>query len=332
MHSIVKKRILFVPIILAVLAWGISYGIAFAQSQSDDPASGLQISPTRTELTVEKGASEEVSITLKNVTGGNIIAKPEINDFEADNDTGTPRIITDSNKKSAFTIKDFVSQIPDVPMSAGESKIVKVPINIPQQQSPGGYFGVIRFIAEPVSNNNDNSGRQINLTASVGHIVLVNVPGDIKEQLQLVSFTAEKDNKPGSIFSSAPTGLALGLKNSGNSFSKPFGTVSIKDFRDKEVYKYEVNNTDPRGNILPGSTRVFHDKIENIGSSIGRYKASASVSYASGGEVLVSEIYFWVIPMWAWVIAAILLLLILAAIFYIYRKFRTHHKKYKSRK
>jgi hypothetical protein len=316
-----------VPILIALTF--AFYSFVFAQDQQD-PASGLQISPTRSELTVKRGSSDKVSISLKNVTGGSIIAKPEINDFESDNDTGTPRLITDSNQKSPFTIKDFISTIPDIPMKSGETKKIEVPINIPANQPPGGYFGVVRFIAEPVSNNTDNEGRQVNLTASLGHIVLISVPGDAKEQLQLISFTAEKDSKPGSVFSSAPDGIALGLKNSGNSFSKPFGTVTVRDFRGKEVHQYEVNNTDPRGNILPESTRVFHDKVENLSSAPGKYNAIASVSYGTGGDVLVSEITFWVIPTWLRILAAVVVLLIAIAIFYAYKRLRKQQRKYKS--
>ena len=331
MYNVVSfKKILSAGILIfAALALLISAGLSFAQNQQD-PASGLQISPTRTELTVNRGSSENVSITLKNVTGGNIIAKPEINDFESDNDTGTPRLLTDQSQKSAFTIKDFISKIPDTPMASGESKTFKIPLNVPADQPPGGYFGVIRFIAEPVSNRPDDGGRQINLTASVGHIVLVNVPGDVKEQLQLISLKAEKDNKPNTIFSSAPNSVALGLKNTGNSFSKPFGTVIVKDFKNKEIYKYEINNTDPRGNVLPGSTRVFHDKIQNVSSSLGKYKVSASVSYGAGGDVLVSETTFWVIPTWARVLALLLILILLGAIIYVYKRLRGQDKKYRS--
>ncbi|HEX5797313.1 MAG TPA: hypothetical protein VFX86_02895 [Candidatus Saccharimonadales bacterium] len=315
--------------LLAVLLVSFSRGIAQDQP---DPASGLQISPTRTELTVKKGSSENVSLSLKNVTGGTIIAKPEINDFISDNDTGTPRIITDENQKSPYTIKDFISGIPNIRMNSGETRKLKIPINVPADQPPGAYFGVIRFIAEPVSTNTDTDGRQINLTASLGHIVLVDVPGDVNEQLQLVSFSAEKDGKTGTVFSSSPDGIALGLKNTGNSFSKPFGTVTIKDFRGKEVHRYEINNTDPRGNILPDSTRVFHDNIKNLGSSPGRYSAIASVSYGTGGDVLVSETHFWVIPGWLRILAAVVVLLILLIIFFVYKKLRGQEEKYKSRR
>jgi hypothetical protein len=330
--SISTKRIFLGLVLLFSALLLASFKIGFAQDQGGS-ASGLQISPTRTELNIKRGSTQNVAITLKNVTGGEIIAKPEIDDFISDNDTGTPKIITDQSQKSPYTIKDFISTIPDIPMKSGESKKLNIPVNVPADQPPGAYFGVIRFIAQPASNGNDNNGgKQVTLTASLGHIVLVNVPGNVKEQLQLVSFEAEKGGKTGSIFSSAPDSLALGLKNTGNSFAKPFGTVTIKDFKGNKVYQYEVNNTDPRGNVLPDSTRIFHDAVKHIGSAPGRYSAVASVSYGTGGDVLVSEIHFWVIPNWLRLLALFVVILILIAIFFVYKRLRGQEEKYKSRR
>lgn len=307
-----------------------SYSLISAQDKPS--ASGLQIAPTRTELTLKAGSSDNITLTLKNVTGGGILAKPEIDDFVSDNDTGTPKLITDNSQRSPFSIKDFISQIPSVSMKSGESKTLKIPVNIPGGQPPGGYFGVIRFIAEPLDNQSSDSGRKINLTASLGHIVLINVPGNVKQQLQLVSFKAEKNGKTGTVFSASPDGMAIGLKNTGNSFEKPFGTVTIKNFKGKEILRYEINNTDPRGNVLPQSTRIFHDKIKDLGSSPGRYTAVASVSYGTGGDVLVSETHFWVIPTWLRIVIAVIILLIILAIFYSYRKLRKQDGKYRWRR
>lgn len=325
------KRVFLLTSLVGILFILASYSLISAQDKPS--ASGLQIAPTRTELTLKDGSNDNINLTLKNVTGGDILAKPEIDDFVSDNDTGTPKLITDDSQRSPFTIKDFISDIPSVTMKSGESKNLKIPVNIPANQPPGGYFGVIRFIAEPLDNQSSDTGRKINLTASLGHIVLINVPGNVKQQLQLISFKAEKDGKTGTIFSSSPDGMALGLKNTGSSFEKPFGTVSIKNYRGKEVIRYEINNTDPRGNVLPQSTRIFHDKINSLGSAPGRYSAVASVTYGGGGDVLVSEIHFWVIPNWLRIVIASIILAILLGIYYTYRKLKKQDgKKYSWRR
>ena len=321
----------FRAIVLSFALISVVTAISLAQPQND-PASGLQISPTRSELTVEAGKSGVVKMSIKNITGGNIIARAEINDFEADNDTGTPRLLTNISEPTSTSIQNFISDIDDdIELKSDETKDIKVDINIPKDQPAGGYFGVIRFKAFPVSQVNKDNGRAVSLTASVGHIVLVEVPGEINQKLTLLSLRAERDRKPGGIFANAPNGIGLEIKNVGNGFIKPFGNVIIKDISGNEVFRYEINNTQPRGNILPNSTRIFHDKIENIGSGPGRYTAMANVSYGTGGEVLIIKSTFWVIPLWLRVLVTIVLAILIATTVHVYRKLRENRHGYKKR-
>lgn len=306
--------------------------IGLAQEPAQDPASGLQISPTRSELTIDPGKTAEVELSIKNITGGNIVAKPEVNDFEADNNTGTPRIITDNNEPTANSIKGFLSDIGDIRLKSDETRNLKISVSVPKDQPAGGYFGVVRFKAFPVSNVQDNPDQAVSLTASVGHIVLVEVPGEITERITLLSLRPEKDGQPGGIFSSAPDKMGLEIRNEGNGFAKPFGTVTIEDLGGKEVYRYEINDTQPRGNILPNSIRVFSDEIKNISSSPGRYTATASISYGSGGEVLTIQSTFWVIPLWLRIVAAILLVALLYAIFRVYKRMRANKRGYNKKR
>jgi hypothetical protein len=83
-----------------------------------------------------------------------------------------------------------------------------------------------------------------------------------------------------------------------------------------------MNNTNPRGVVLPESTRVFTDPIENI-SKPGRYTIEANVSYGNGGEVYNVTSTFWYLPVWLLVVVgAIIVGLVLLSIF-LYRKYVT---------
>lgn len=305
--------------------------VVFAQSETpaNDPASGLQISPTRTELSVKDGNKGVISLTVTNVTGGKIILRPEVNDFMSDNETGTPVLVTDPNFKSAYSIKDFIPAIGDITLNTKESRKLTIPISVPSGQAPGSYFGVVRFKAYPVKKNEDQSQQQVSLTASAAHIVLLQVPGKVNEQLQGVSIKAENDGKTGSLFTSAPKSAALELKNTGNSFIKPFGKVTITDFKNKQVYTYEINNTDPKGNVLPDSTRIFHNEIKNINSTFGKYKITASVAYGNGGNVLVLQSTFWVIALWIRILIAVVILLLVISVVVIIRKMRGNNRRYR---
>lgn len=301
---------------------------ATTTAQDNGIGSGLSISPTRTDLVVNEGTASDLNISVKNVTGGKITAKAFINDFEPDGVTGEPRLITDSNVKSSSSIKDFIVGLQDIPLEINETKDVTMQLDVPVGASPGAYFGVIRYQAIPVDDQGieTGGGGQVALTASVGTIVLVEVPGNIKQQIEIKSIGAYLDDKKGSIFTKKPTRGGIEIENLGNGFARPFGKVLLSDMFGNEVFSYEMNNTNPRGVVLPDSTRVYTDPIEGI-SKPGRYTIRADVSYGNGGEVYSISSSFWYLP--SWFIGAILIV-VLAVVgvgFYLYRKYATKTTK-----
>lgn len=299
----------------AILLLTVSLGHVGAQQQS--PGSGLTLSPTRGEFIVEKGKTDTITISLKNKSGAPIIAKVEVDDFVADNKTGEPKIQISGTNTSAASIKKFLLNVEDVSLDTDETKKVVIPVLIPSDAVSGSYYGVIRYTAI-ASNTEKKQGSQVGLTASVGYIALITVPGNITEQIQAQNIAVSRNDVNGSLFIAPPTKANVSLKNIGNGFSKPFGRVSITK-GGKEVYSYEMNNSDPRSSILPGSSRTFTNDIKNV-SSFGRYTISTGVSYGSGGTILTLKSSFWVLPLWT-VILLVLLLIVVSSVGYaLYRR------------
>lgn len=318
--SSLRRLALYVGVLFYVATFSFaSLNHAVAQQGTGN---GLQITPTRTELQINPGEVKTISITVKNVTQADVIAQISLNDFESDGITGEPKIIVNPKERTTSSLEPFLKGLEDISLKAGESKVVTITLDAPADVSPGAYYGAIRFTAAPATGEEAIDDRQVTLTASVASLVLVEVAGDITEQIQVRSAKVErqvKDGfKSGSFFMNPPTHLAVEVKNNGNSFSKPFGRVTINKGK-KEVYAYEINAKDPRGNILPKSVRVFRDEIKNVGS-FGRYTANISVSHGNGGEILTQSVSFWYVP--AWVIAVVVLLLvsIVAAGYFVYKK------------
>ncbi len=280
-----------------------------AQSEEQAPGSGLQISPTRHELTVGQGNESSFKITLKNVSNGNVIAKAAVNDFESDNLTGEPKINPDTTNRSDRSIFPFLFDVTDVPLSKDETKEVTVGIDVPPDTSPGGYYGIVRYQAVPV----DGTDGQVLLSASLGTIVLLTVPGEQTESLRIDTIAVKRNGQAGGIFfGSGPRTAALQTKNTGTSFLQPFGKVSITKGK-KEVFSYEMNNTTPRGNVLPNSVRVFENGIEKV-SSFGKYTITANIGFGTNSEVVTVSKSFWVIPWWIVVVFMALVLLIVGAL------------------
>ncbi len=312
-----------------VFAFAVASTAVVAQQDQNKPGSGLRISPTRTELTLDKGKSSVINITLKNVSGGDITAKAEVNDFEADGELGEPKVLVNQgDKRTPTSVAPFLSGVKDLNLKKDEQKEISIPVSIPKDTSSGAYYGVIRYSAIPAGTTGAEAGK-VSLTASVASLVLIEVPGNITQQIQLSDIFVFQGDKQGTFFTKSPSQAGIRIKNTGNSFAKPFGRVVVTNsFTGKEVYSYEMNNTTPRNNVLPNTTRIFKDDLKNVNKP-GRYTITAGISHGNGGEVLTQKASFWYIPVWLMVVLAILLVIAVFGIFVLVKKIRKSSKKLK---
>lgn len=303
-------------------------GITFGQTTVFAQGSGLQVSPVRSDLNVGAGESDSFTVQLNNVTSGTVTAEPVVYDFEP-NEDGSPQIIAnDKNENKAVSIKTFLTGLEKTVLAPGEKKSVRYTVNIPKGQPAGAYYGIIVFNAltgNQENTTNSGSGGQVALSAGVGHIVLLQVPGEITEKMQLVSVTAgrkDKDGKvtTGSIFSNVPTQVQVNLKNTGNSILRPFGNVSVeKD--GKQVANIQLNNADTKASILPNSNRLFTEELKDL-KGFGRYIITVNAAYGNGGDILTQKLTVWVIPVWLGASIGVGVLALAAVVFLAVRKFR----------
>lgn len=294
-------------------------------------ASGLSISPLRQELTLKPGQADKIDITLKNITGGPINAKVAVRDFESDNVTGNPKVITDPNFKSPASIRNFLVGLGDVPLVVGEQRTFSIPVQTPNNATPGAYYGLIEYQAVPNDINNPAGNNKVALSAAVSQLVFITVPGNITERVQISDIHIYRDKagtKEGLFFTSIPQAVGIELHNLGNGFAKPFGHISLQNSEGKEIYSYELNGGITRGLVLPNSARIFKDPIKNI-TRPGRYTIVANVSYGSGSAILTGKKTFWYIPKWLIVTAIVILLILVAAAYLARRRYkRAAHRRY----
>ncbi len=303
------------------------FQLAVAQSQQETGGNGLQVSPTRTELSLEPGERRTFDIILKNITSGNLTAEVSINDFESDGVTGNPQIIVDDRDRTPTSIFNFIENLKSVKLKPGESKQLTLTAAIPEDAVPGAYYGVIRYAVIPEGQQLSESERQLALNASIGHLVLIEIAGEINQQMQIEDLAVGKSDdsgevKPGWFFLSSPDKSLLTINNLGNGFSRPFGNITIdRTFFGGGVYTSEVNNVDPKGIVLPQSTRVFTDDVSGINIP-GRYTATAAVAYGSGGEVITYKTSFWYLPVWFLLAVAAI---IIAIGLWLYRRYKKQY-------
>lgn len=303
--------------LVVLVAAAFSAGVAQAQS-TGGVANGFRVSPVRSELTIEKGKNSTFTMTVENPTAVATTAKAVVNDFVAsDDETGTPRLILDDTAQAPKnSFKSIVSSIPDQDLGPKEKKDIVITISIPEGASSGGYYGAVRFVP-----SQEAQGGNVGLTASVGTIVLVTVPGSLTEKLDLVQMSAAQGGKTKSFLTKGDIQIITRLKNDGDIHVQPFGRVEVKNMFGKTVNSFDLNNTDPRANILPGSTRKFENNVD-YKKWFGRYTINANIGYSQGsGNIVSAQSSFWYVPAWALYVLAALVVAVVIGVYFLARRF-----------
>ena len=300
------KTIVFAvtTVALALVAVLFTNSQAFAQTQTNT-ANTLKVSPVRTDIEIKPGESKTVEVTVSNLTDAPITVRPVENDFVAGDERGTPALILDENEYAPTrSLKRFMTPLANVTIPAGEAQTVNVVITVPKDAQAGGYFGAVRFA--PAS---PDGGGQVNLSASVASLILLTVPGDVVEKLNLTSFSIQQDGKTGSYFNT-PNNLQASVRfeNKGGLQAGPFGKVSVKK-GDSVVYEADFNNSNPRDTILPDSARRWDIPLDKI-EKFGHYTVNATFTYGAKNQTIEVTKSFWVIPT-TYIIAAIVGLVVL---------------------
>jgi hypothetical protein len=256
---------------------------------------GLRVSPVRTDLVLNPGQSHTQNITVTNVTSQAATLQAVINDFVGNPDeSGNPALLLNPNQyASNRSLKRYIAPVKDFTLNPGQSKTVPIVINIPRNAAGGGYFGAVRF---GPAGSNLGQDQTVSLAGSVGSLILVKVPGDIKEQLSIASFDVRRDDSPSSLFmDTKDLSATVRFKNDGNVQEAPFGKILLKNRSGKVIGTYEINNTNPPGNVLPDSIRKFTVPLKKVGS-FGQYKLEGNFGYGTNGQLLSASTTFYVIP------------------------------------
>lgn len=295
---------------IASVLGSVSPAAAAGPSTPGTGGNGLRISPVRNDITVAPGKKQVVNITITNVTTVPATLQTIVNDFVANpNETGNPAIILDPKAYApTHSLKRFVEPSGSFTLAPGQQKIIPVTLNIPANAAGGGYFGAVRFApASTLNGPNIN----VSLAGSVGSLILLKVPGNVKEQLTIASFDVRRDDHPSSFFTSSKNLMAtVRFQNQGNIQEEPFGKILLKNRSNKVLATYEINNTDPPGSVLPDSIRKFPIPVKGIGK-YGKYKLEGNFGYGASGQLISGSTTFYVIPT-SLVIAFIAFVLVLA--------------------
>lgn len=309
-----KKLASIVAMFISVMA--LSGSTVFAATGS---ANGFQVAPVVNEFSVSKGQSHTSDITVTNPTSAAVVAQAKIDDFVASaNENGTPRILTNGQVSDpSHNFIGLVKPIANFTIPANGSVQVPVTITVPYTANSGGYYGAVLFQAASTSGHGN-----VALTANVGSLFLITVPGNLIEKLEVVQLAAANNGKPSGIFWGGQPQVLLRLENTGDIQLQPFGTINIKNMAGKIIATQQFNSATPRSNILPSSIRRFVNNLPKR-TWFGHYTIQANIAYASGsGSILTASTGFWYFPIWFIIVAALVIILLAVLIYWLVGKYQ----------
>ena len=303
-----------------------------AADETASSSNGLKLSPVRTDVTIEPGQTKSVQITVTNVTNVQTSYAIQVNDFTASGDeSGQPQILLEDDQFApSHSLKRLIASAPGVTLQPGEDKVVSIPIAVPLNYKAGGYYGAIRFVPQ---DGNTEADKNVALSASVGSLVLVTVPGDITRNLQVASLYArhateqnQADSPRTVLFSNKNVEAVVRFENKGDVQEQPFGKITLKDWRGNVVTSYEINNQEPRGNVLPSSIRKFSVPAEKLGS-FGKYRLEGSFGYGEDGRLLTAATSIYVVPVWLVLTVVALIAALVGLIVGVPKAIRAYNKR-----
>lgn len=285
-----KRFISFTTLVLA------SLGLALLPSSSSvlaQSGQALEIGPPVISLSGNPGETVTTLISLRDVSPSPLIVTSELNDFVANGEDGTPRVLVDG-ETTPYSIKEWVRPIPVLNLQPREIVSQEVVIDIPSNAAPGGYYGIIRFTGTPP----ELEGTGVALNASLGSLIFLKVNGQANESLTIEDLTVTSGGVTNTIVEGIPITVSSRVKNTGNTFERPVGLITIKDLFGNVVATLPVNQE--QRTILSDSTRKFDQQLDNtvVGDRFlfGGYTAEIVIDYGSDGKQVKESLTFWVIP------------------------------------
>jgi hypothetical protein len=307
----VKKRMLRM---VATLIFGVFVILAggsqvFAITSTNNGVNTLKISPVRTDISVKPGETKTIVMKVTNLTKAPMVVRSIENDFVAGDERGTPALILDENTYApTHSLKRYMAPIANVTIPAGAIQSITLTIKVPANAQAGGYYGGVRFAPNPT-----DGSTSVNLNASAASLVLLTVPGDLVEQLNITDFNIQQQGNTVTGFIQSPDKLSLAVRfeNKGNVQAAPFGQVYVKQ-GNKVIYTSDFNQKNPHDMVLPDSARRWDVPLDKLGT-FGQYTIGATFTYGTSNKSIDVSKTIWIIPT-TYIIGAVVALIVLIAL------------------
>lgn len=286
----------FWKIFLALVMFAVFFVPKFslAQEQAKNALS-FTITPPLFQISVSPDDVWQSSLKIVNGNNYDITVYASTLDFDAGGEEGHARFIPilADKKSNPRSLANWITVSPQGFLIPREQS-VKIPftITVPHDAEPGGHYAAILIGTKPVGARSE--GTSISVSSFISSLLLVRVPGDIRESGDIREFTTTKE-----AYSTPEASFVMRFENKGNVHIQPQGDIKILNMWGKERGVIPINEATDFGNVLPGSTRKYEFSWKGEGSvwEAGRYTAIATLTFGSDAKQNVTRAtYFWFVP------------------------------------
>jgi len=275
------KNFFLLPIFLLISY--LSYGVQTAYAEA---SISLRVAPLHYDLAINPGEMTEVDAYIENISAETVNLETESSDFFVDDAGGYifsgEKEISNENLRP-YLAKDWLSvEQKDLTLAAGEGKVLKLKISVPQNAILGGHYGAVFFRtkcdlpADPAVVSTDKSS--VCVSGRVGVLFLIQVGGEAVKKESLKIIDLPKFSLKGK------TSFSVEIENEGNTHFRPDGQIVITNIFDQEISKMKIKDK----TILPTMSRKFSEDLTRK-DLFGFYKIRGSVKDGDGNEMKFSR-------------------------------------------
>lgn len=273
---------------------GITASILVIHAQQAN--NGLSLHPTNFNLTLNPGQSTTNTITLDNLTSQTVTIQTELRNFTAQGEEGGVSL---TQEDTTYALAKWITVSPSTAVLAPHtSQQFTFSITPPYNAEPGGHFGSIVFATVPPPSA---KGIGAALSEQIASLILLEIPGNVKEQADVVSFNTEKP-----FYEFGPVNFITRVRDDGTVHIQPSGAIEVKGMFGQQ-FNVPIENL----NILPDAIRIIPATL-NKHFLIGKYEATLISVYGTKNEQLTASTEFYAFPVrYGLVALAILIVLFL---------------------
>lgn len=296
-------------ILIAVLVFAQIFYFGLFSVKQVEAAQGFTIFPAKVSLTIDKGTEQSSWIRVTNAGDSKVGVLVSIQDVVPTANSGGFNYVPKA--PGITSLVDWLSIDKKVfNLKPNESKEVPFTIKVPSDASPGSRFAIVFFATGAPT----EKGGQLSVSARVGALVFLTVPGDFRQTGEIFNFRPDRKF----LYQREPIIFKFDFQNTGTVYFEPKGAIIITNIFGKTTDTIPVEGQV----VLPTGLRTITVAWPYNGWLFGVYKARLAISVTGKGDIATADTNIYAFPIVPSLGALGVLIILIILFWYIKKNFK----------